>query len=596
MSLDGQLSKLKISSENHKKKRIAKKSKRGKSERKNVKREELLRLIRDDHISTASKIIKSTPDIADQFPLEVAYIHYRRRKFSSVLKIADKFDGYAMKLIAAQTYFFLEVFDKCIFIYEQLLRSNDTDEQDKADIFVNYVAAKAMVGETVDVTGSGQSYDLLFNLSFAYLHRKEYDECVKLLNEAIAVCKMTSDMTTEQMSSELNPMYVQLAYVHLLKGDKDQCNTVLEAITQNRDEFLKLSVNTMKLAIDQPENPFQALEMLQSRIKSQVLYTHNSLINRNKALYLARCGQHSALTKMTYSPHQELSVNNTTPISAVVKILDAFEQSDDDDLLHFLKTYVRAHKELHGSEFRKDITLLKMQYYINKSNWTQARRQYRALAGSSLESNASVYDILGQISDKSHTKSRSWLYGQADNTLNFLDENLYNLFALCDNETKMTKVLFESRPKSFPATPMGIVATSVWQSIDKAEEMSSSLPSVEELTSSIDVTNLLSAGLAKPVSTTADIKTEPSTIKPDRETKIKGKLPKNYDPNRQPDPERWLPMRDRSYYKPKRKDRKKVLGATQGAGKVSEDLAVSAVPKAKTSTASVSKKKKKGKR
>ncbi|KAH3785075.1 hypothetical protein DPMN_163158 [Dreissena polymorpha] len=38
------------------------------------------------------------------------------------------------------------------------------------------------------------------------------------------------------------------------------------------------------------------------------------------------------------------------------------------------------------------------------------------------------------------------------------------------------------------------------------------------------------------------------------------KLPKNYNPDVTPDPERWLPRRERSYYRGKRKDKKKDIG------------------------------------
>ena len=38
------------------------------------------------------------------------------------------------------------------------------------------------------------------------------------------------------------------------------------------------------------------------------------------------------------------------------------------------------------------------------------------------------------------------------------------------------------------------------------------------------------------------------------------KLPKNYNPDVTPDPERWLPRKERSYYRGKRKDKKKDIG------------------------------------
>lgn len=46
-----------------------------------------------------------------------------------------------------------------------------------------------------------------------------------------------------------------------------------------------------------------------------------------------------------------------------------------------------------------------------------------------------------------------------------------------------------------------------------------------------------------------------------------GKLPKNHDPKVTPDPERWLPMRERSYYRGKKKGKKKeqIGKGTQGA-------------------------------
>ena len=41
---------------------------------------------------------------------------------------------------------------------------------------------------------------------------------------------------------------------------------------------------------------------------------------------------------------------------------------------------------------------------------------------------------------------------------------------------------------------------------------------------------------------------------------VSAKLPKHCDPNNPPDPERWLPRRERSYYKGKRRDKRKDIG------------------------------------
>ena len=53
--------------------------------------------------------------------------------------------------------------------------------------------------------------------------------------------------------------------------------------------------------------------------------------------------------------------------------------------------------------------------------------------------------------------------------------------------------------------------------------------------------------------------------KPAKKRARKSRRPKDYDPAKTPDPERWLPLKDRSTYRPKgRKGRQKAAEKTQG--------------------------------
>jgi signal recognition particle subunit SRP72 len=55
-------------------------------------------------------------------------------------------------------------------------------------------------------------------------------------------------------------------------------------------------------------------------------------------------------------------------------------------------------------------------------------------------------------------------------------------------------------------------------------------------------------------------------LKKKKKKKRKVRLPKNYNPNIAIDPERWIPLRERSYYKGKRNKKRNVVGkGTQGA-------------------------------
>lgn len=58
-----------------------------------------------------------------------------------------------------------------------------------------------------------------------------------------------------------------------------------------------------------------------------------------------------------------------------------------------------------------------------------------------------------------------------------------------------------------------------------------------------------------------------------KKRKRKGKLPKNYDSNSTPDPERWLPKHERSGFRKKRdrRNRDTAMKGTQGAATGASD-------------------------
>lgn len=133
----------------------------------------------------------------------------------------------------------------------------------------------------------------------------------------------------------------------------------------------------------------------------------------------------------------------------------------------------------------------------------------------------------------------------------------------------------------------GLVASFATTDFARVQPLLDALPSVEDLTRGVDVDALLEAGVAVlPAVAHAQsargkkrsLEEEEEEDKRDGKHKDKQqqqqpaakrrrrrKLPKSYDPDKQPDPERWLPLRDRSTYRPKgKKGRKRAAEATQG--------------------------------
>lgn len=129
-------------------------------------------------------------------------------------------------------------------------------------------------------------------------------------------------------------------------------------------------------------------------------------------------------------------------------------------------------------------------------------------------------------------------------------------------------MLHDSEPNSRFATA-GYVAAHSAASPDKVAAEADSLTKISRLIADVDVLKLESAGV--PLGPSLDALTAKrkraldDKPKPAKKRIRKSRLPKDYDPSKGPDPERWLPLRDRSSYKPKgKKGKKKAEALTQG--------------------------------
>lgn len=154
-----------------------------------------------------------------------------------------------------------------------------------------------------------------------------------------------------------------------------------------------------------------------------------------------------------------------------------------------------------------------------------------------------------------------------------------------------------------PVTSAGLVAALAAANAFEVEQYTTLLPPVESLVHGIKVDELINSGiLVSPRSSTS--KKRPFTIDTNVERaakKRRRRMPKNLVDGQAPDPERWLPLRDRSSYRPKgKKGRKKAADSTQG-GVVKEEETIGLVGGGgvkieKAAASNAAKKKKKAKK
>ncbi|KAL5222471.1 hypothetical protein ABZP36_027184 [Zizania latifolia] len=132
--------------------------------------------------------------------------------------------------------------------------------------------------------------------------------------------------------------------------------------------------------------------------------------------------------------------------------------------------------------------------------------------------------------------------------------------------------LYEELVKGFGSTEAlaGLVATSARTNLEKAEQYEKKLKPLSGL-KGINIESLEKTSGARPFempkSTDLDVTEEVKKQKA-KKRKRKPRYPKGFDPANPgppPDPERWLPKRERSSYRPKRKDKRAQVRGAQGA-------------------------------
>ncbi|EFH64874.1 predicted protein [Arabidopsis lyrata subsp. lyrata] len=126
---------------------------------------------------------------------------------------------------------------------------------------------------------------------------------------------------------------------------------------------------------------------------------------------------------------------------------------------------------------------------------------------------------------------------------------------------------------------VGLVTTLAHVNVERAETYEKQLKPLPGL-KAVDVDNLEKTSGAKPIQGSAASSSQEEVKKEKAKRKRKPKYPKGFDqanPGPPPDPERWLPRRERSSYRPKRKDKRaaQIRGSQGAVTKVKQEAAPS---------------------
>ncbi|KNC99257.1 uncharacterized protein SPPG_05512 [Spizellomyces punctatus DAOM BR117] len=557
----------------------------------------IVALIRLEQYTNALKLIDS-PTIPtflrEELVFERAYCLYRANRLQDCLDLVRKQREDAAKNfgsdverslrhLEAQVLYRFEKYDNCDQIYKEL--STSAEEYEQGELRANILAVKAAAvanGEKLvdemEIDVSSDSYEVAYNVACMHLAKRELDQAASLLEKAKGLCRESlaaEQYSEEEIQQELAVIAVQLAYVHQLQGRSAEAIELYETVLKLKGTDTAISaiasnnLMTVKKNRDLPDAAKLYRLATSSGLEHKLTSVQRRIIAVNGALLslsMSKFGDARQKAKALCDQYP----GDDTPYLILAGI-SLQEKKLPSKALEELQQYVQ--KLPHSLS----IHLALAQLLIEQSNLRGALNLMKTFADSASEDKRYQPAVVSLL---------VWLYGQVnevDTAVSLLEEAT-RFWKGSNNERPILKQLasyklkcqrpqdaaqdYERLVKADPTDVESVAGLIIaYSEFDPslAEQYQQYLPSDAQVPKSfIDVDAIESAfgstGNNKRMRETG----AEGSSKP-KKRKRKPKLPKNIDPNVAPDPERWLPKRDRSTYAKKGKGKRDIGKGPQGA-------------------------------
>ena len=586
-------------------------------------------LLNLDRFDDALRAIAEGGDaLAKTCVFEKAYALYKTGDLEAaeaVLRAADVASARAqrgLKHVAAQVTYRAEKFEQAAAIYRELSADEGgANYGEENDLRINLSATNAQL----EWQGSGwavpeqekqpsradmEAFETSYNAACGCMSRGDFAKAAVLLKRSRDLCEATEDLDDEEKKTELVPIIVQQAYVSTKLGKLDEAVALQNSLNLDdiSDNSTKVIARTNSLVLQAESNPYMAQRLAESlpedKGNDRLFEYQSSVLRRNRYVLSLQVQKFSGVQKSTsriLSKEAVPAVSGAkcdlgilgaaaasqlqTGQEALRRILPLLETRPDD--IGLLLTVIQLYVQLQNPG--PAINLLEAFFKRLEAATTPDHADVRfapglvALAVSLYRSQGRHSAIRSELSKAAahwQTKTGPDASGAGTSLLREAGVELLRSSHPADLAAagEAFSHLVAAQPGDRTAKA-GLIASFATTDFSKIQPYIASLPSVEDLTRGVDAGALLEAGVAMPPTAAhaqpgrgrkrsleedQDIK-EKQQQQPAAKKRRKRRLPKLYDASKKPDPERWLPLRDRSSYRPKgKKGKKRAAEATQG--------------------------------
>ncbi|XXH00392.1 hypothetical protein Hte_006736 [Hypoxylon texense] len=512
----------------------------------------------------------------------------------------------AFRHLAAQVAYRAEKFPDAADTYRHLSQGSGGLPGEENDLKINLLATKAQMEwnglsnildeqERQPSRDHLEAFETAYNAACTCIARADFTRASVFLKRARDLCEASEDLSVEEKKTELLPIMVQHAYVLARLGKEAEAAALHKSIVISdiSEAPTRAVAHNNDVAIGVAEsNPYLTQRIIESVTtlsgSDKLFECQASIMRRNRyALDLQVQkfdGVESSTSKLilenpSRTAEAEIAglgvigaaahARMQTGSKALKEILSLLEKRPTDIglLLTIIQLYVQMKNP--GPALSLLDAFLKRLETASTPDYEDVRFAPGLVAV--VVSLCRLQGRQNSIRAELAKASRYWRAKPKESAASLLREAGVELLRSSNAEDiasagETFEDLVAKSDKDAVAVA-GLVASFANNDYAKVEPYLQSLTPVERLTAGADIQGLVNAGVASiPSSTPVSKKrsAEGEAEKPAKRRRQK-RLPKNYEEGKQPDPERWLPLRDRSTYRPKgKKGKKRAQEITQG--------------------------------
>ncbi|KEF56683.1 uncharacterized protein A1O9_06872 [Exophiala aquamarina CBS 119918] len=583
-------------------------------------------LIKLDRYEEAVQFVQGAgKSLQNEVELEYAYALYKTGQLEEAAILASKIQGNrGAQHIEAQASYRLEDCRRTADIYKRI--RGQPHDSEEFDLRVNQGAidAQAQWLGLADASAIPRpsrqdldAFETAYNAACGSIARGELAQAEMLLKRAKELCKHSEDLSEQQKADELLPISVQQLYVLLSLGKSTEAGALVNEINvANASDLSTRKIGESNILMASSlDNPFAAhkafnsvkevphddrlfsyqsvpLESNQTALDLQSFKFDGIISATSKVISKHRAPTLSSAAVLASQFNASAHAMTKTGKAAIKRILPELEKRPNDVglIITLAQLYVLVGNNTSAVEL--------VQTFFDRLEKSVAENEqdirFNPVLVSLFISLLKTRGQQSQIKQELAKAAGYWRSKPNPATQLLTAAGISLLESQKEEDLKAASEIFDKLREQRPddkATVAGYVASHAVTGGDSntLQVEAGKLTAISELIRNIDVDGLEKGGIPQSSNALAIAQlrrakkrgaADGTSSKAKRVRK--SKLPKDYDASKKVDPERWLPMKDRSYYRaPKGKKKGKRGGGgddkTQG-GVVSEDLNIDAKP------------------